>query len=71
MIFFDKGKPIIIDIVKENDDTYAYYIGNKKIGVYDPNVMGDDNILFLQNTLENELQARIKDQINRVRHRRN
>lgn len=71
MIFFKAQEPIVIDIVKESNNTYAYYIGNTKIGVYNPNVMGDDNILFLQNTLENELQLSIKDQINRVKYRTN
>lgn len=66
MIIFKNKKPIVIDVVKENNGVYVYYIGNTKIGAYAPNVMGDDNIIFKENTLENELELSIKDEINRL-----
>ena len=62
-----EGKDIAITVVKKHrrDDLYEYYIGNKKIGVLDTDVM-EDNILMLQNTLDNELSSQIKDCINRL-----
>ena len=44
---------------------YSYFIGDKRIGVFDPNVM-EDNILILNNTVDNELADKIKDSINKL-----
>ena len=44
---------------------YSYFIGDKRIGVFDPNVM-EDNILILNNTVDNELADEIKDSINKM-----
>ena len=44
---------------------YSYFIGDKRIGVFDPNVM-EDNILILNNTVDNELADKIKDSINKM-----
>lgn len=44
---------------------YSYFIGDKRIGVFDPNVM-EDNILILNNTINNELADKIKDSINKM-----
>lgn len=44
---------------------YSYFIGDKRIGVFDPNVM-KDNILILNNTVDNELADKIKDSINKM-----
>lgn len=49
--------------VTKNDGIYEYYLSDIKIGVYDPKVM-EDNILIIENTIDNELSATIKDQIN-------
>lgn len=59
-----------------NSNLYEYYIGDVKIGVYDPRSMRDkiliskDNTKFIsekiqmkENTLENELSSQIKDAI--------
>lgn len=61
-IKLNDGRSIKVNVI-ENEDMYEYYIKNVKIGVYDPKVM-EDNIIILQNTLENELSAQIKDGIN-------
>ena len=44
---------------------YSYFMGDKRIGVFDPNVM-EDNILILNNTINNELADKIKDSINKM-----
>ena len=44
---------------------YSYFIGDKRIGVFDPNVM-EDNILILNNTINNELADKIRDSINKM-----
>lgn len=49
--------------VTKTNDVYEYYLSDIKIGVYDPKVM-EDNILIIENTIDNELSATIKDQIN-------
>lgn len=58
------GKKLDI-VVKRNNELYEYYIGNQKIGVYDPNKMYE-KIIIKENTLENELSSQIKDQINQL-----
>ena len=49
--------------VTKNEGVYEYYLSDIKIGVYDPKVM-EDNILIIENTIDNELSATIKEQIN-------
>lgn len=48
--------------VRKQEDLYEYYIGDVRIGVLDTKVM-EDNILILQDTLDNEVSAQIKDVI--------
>lgn len=52
--------------MEKEGDGYIYYLGDKIIGGYDPDVMGDDLIVFRENTLENELSDEIKDAIEQV-----
>lgn len=57
----DGGKlKIMVTEIKEG--LYGYYVNGVKIGVFAPQNM-EDNILILQNTLDNELSAQIKDSI--------
>lgn len=58
------GKKIKIMVTK-NGELYEYYIKGIKIGVFAPQNM-EENILFLENTLENELSSQIKDEINNI-----
>ena len=51
---------------KKEENGYIYYLGNTIIGGYDPDVMGDNLIVFRENTLENQLSDQIKDQIVQV-----
>ena len=51
---------------EKKDNGYIYFLGNEVIGGYNPNIMGDDLILFKENTLENQLSDQIKDQIVQV-----
>ena len=51
---------------KKEEDGYIYYLGNTVIGGYNPNIMGDNLIIFKENTLENQLSDQIKDQIVQV-----
>ncbi len=50
-------------VSQKKDDGYIYYLGNKIIGGYNPNIIGDDFIIFRENTLENQLSDQIKDEI--------
>ena len=60
------GKNLIIRKEgKLNSRIFVYYLGKDKIGVSDPKVT-EDNIIFLQNTKENELSSEIKDQIEKI-----
>ena len=52
--------------MEQEGDRYVYYLGNEVVGGYDPDVMGDDLIVFKENTLENELSDQIKDAIEQV-----
>lgn len=63
-ITLENGKKLKLIVVKQGD-IYQYYVGNIRIGVYDPKTM-EDHILFMQNTIENELSAQIKDGINSI-----
>ena len=51
---------------KKEKNGYIYYLGNTIIGGYNPNIMGDNLIIFRENTLENQLSDQIKDQIVQV-----
>ena len=51
---------------RKEDNEYIYYLGNTIIGGYNPDVMGDNLIIFKENTLENQLSDQIKDQIVQV-----
>ena len=60
------GKDLIIREEGNKDSKiFVYYLGFRKIGVCDPKVT-EDNIIFLQNTKENELSNEIKDQIEKI-----
>ena len=52
--------------MEKEGDGYIYYLENEIIGGYDPDVMGDNLIVFRENTLENELSEQIKDAIEQV-----
>ena len=52
--------------VEKEDKTYKYFLDDKFIGAYDPDVMGEKLIVFRENTIENELSAQIKDEIVQV-----
>mgnify|MGYP000428177752 CR=1 FL=1 len=49
--------------VEKKDKIYKYFLDDKFIGAYDPDVMGENLIVFRENTIENELSAQIKDEI--------
>ena len=51
---------------KKDEKGYIYYLGDRVIGGYNPDIMGDNLIVFRQNTLENQLSDQIKDQITQV-----
>ena len=52
--------------VRKEGEIYKYFLDNAVIGAYDPDVMGDDLIVFRENTLENELSGQIRDEITQV-----
>ena len=49
--------------VRKEGDIYKYFLGDKAIGAYDPDIMGDKLIAFRENSLENELSESIRDEI--------
>lgn len=49
--------------IEKDRNLYKYYLDDRFIGVFDPNKMMDDRIVFRENTLENELSAEARDQI--------
>lgn len=51
---------------EKRDNGYIYYLGNTVIGGYNPNIIGDNRIIFRENTLENQISDQIKDQIVQV-----
>ena len=53
-------------IARMEDDRYIYYLDGEIIGAYDPDVMGDNLIVFRENSLKNELSAQIKDEIEQI-----
>ena len=59
------GKEEKLSVEKE-ENGYIYYLGNVIIGGYNPNIIGDDLIIFRENTLEHQLSDQIKDQIVQV-----
>lgn len=63
-IILKDGKKVDI-AVKQEGETYIYYLGTEKIGAFNPKIM-QDNILILKNTLENELSSQIKEAINQM-----
>lgn len=52
--------------VKKEEHGYIYFLGNTVIGGYNPKIMGENLIIFRENTLENQLSDQIKDQIVQV-----
>ena len=52
--------------VKKEENGYIYFLGNTIIGGYNPKIMGENLIIFRENTLENQLSDQIKDQIVQV-----
>ena len=52
--------------VKKDGELYQYILGEKVVGVFDPNVMADSLIIFRENTLENALSDQIKDEITQI-----
>lgn len=61
-IYFEKGS-IEVTVLQNSDDNYEYYIGNMKIGLYNPNVMKDEKIVIRSKTLRDEIANQIKDTI--------
>lgn len=59
------GKEVELSTEKK-DNGYIYYLGDTIIGGYNPNIIGDNRIIFRENTLENQLSDQIKDQIVQV-----
>lgn len=51
---------------KKEENKYIYYLKNEIIGVYNPDVMGDNLIVFRENSLENQLSDQIKDEITQI-----
>ena len=51
---------------KKEENGYIYFLGDTIIGGYNPKIMGDDLIIFRENTLENQHSDQIKDQIVQV-----
>lgn len=52
--------------VQKDGETYKYFLDNECIGAYNPKVMGDDLIVFRENTIENELSSQIRDSVVQV-----
>ena len=48
-----------------DNDRYVYYLGDNEIGGYDKDV-SMQKIIFKENSIENELSAEIKDEINKI-----
>lgn len=59
------GKEEELSVQKE-ENGYIYFLGNTIIGGYNPKIMGENLIIFRENTLENQLSDQIKDQIVQV-----
>lgn len=58
-----KNGGVIKLMITKNKDMYEYFLGGRRVGVYDPKSM-EEHILILQNTLGNELSNQIRDEIN-------
>lgn len=69
-INLEDGRYVNITIQKNNKETYEYYIGDILVGVYAPNVMGDNKFMEIalekNNTVANELSAESKDEMKQV-----
>ena len=52
--------------VKKEENGYIYFLEDTVIGGYNPKIMGENLIIFRENTLENQLSDQIKDQIVQV-----
>ena len=63
-IYIDRKKEELS--TKKEENGYIYFLGDTVIGGYNPNIMGDNLIIFRENTLENQLSDQIKDQIVQV-----
>lgn len=61
-IYFEKGS-IEVTVLQNSEGNYEYYIGNMKIGLYNPNVMKDEKIVIRSKTLKDEIANQIKDTI--------
>lgn len=70
IVDLENGKYIDITIKRNEKGTYEYYNDNILIGVYTPEVMKDSKFFEIDleknNTLENELSAESKDEINNI-----
>lgn len=61
-VYFEKGS-IEVTVLQNSEGNYEYYIGNMKIGLYNPNVMKDEKIVIRSKTLKDEIANQIKDAI--------
>lgn len=61
-VYFEKGS-IEVTVLQNSEGNYEYYIGNMKIGLYNPNVMKDEKIVIRSKTLKDEIANQIKDTI--------
>ena len=52
--------------VRKEGDIYKYFLDDAVIGAYDPDVMGDDLIVFRENSIENALSGQIRDEITQI-----
>lgn len=51
---------------KREGYNYKYFLKNEIIGAYNPDIMGDNLIVFRENALENQLSGQIKDEITQL-----
>ena len=61
-VYFEKGS-IEVTVLQNSEGNYEYYVGNMKIGLYNPNVMKDEKIVIRSKTLKDEIANQIKDTI--------
>ena len=60
----DEGEKVLY-VKNIDNDRYVYYLGDNEIGGYDKDV-SMQKIIFKENSIENELSAEIKDEINKI-----
>lgn len=69
-INLEDGRYVNMTIQKNAKGTYEYYIGDILVGVYAPNVMGDNKFMEValerNNTIANELSAESKDEMKQI-----